>query len=418
MTNPIADDSSITASDYAYDGTGVNPKIINASAIAYKDFWRPYGVKLNKIVMDNTQFGSNNTTNPVNNGPEIRFTGSTINYYDSELNDQDLVPFPGQYRKNNPFLHNIKGDWRAVKSYAYLSGRGATADDSPRNSGFFTSFSPFYVYENDVWTIPDVNTANTNNWTFASEVTKYGMYGVELENKDALNRYSSAQYGYNYTLPIAVASNSEHRQIGYDGFEDATRGSHFQAYRNVNFGALTIDDPELGIDLSGPSDTEVTNEAAHTGRYSLKVISGTSHTSRHSINSPDTDWPLGDQEDCSAPYDCPGDHGIEKTINVDYTSSTTTTANYLSLFAFPNSGYTIESVGNAVITSGSSNCMSINFNDSSVSVYAGNCNSAQSVRYNIELTFEDNTSQPAVLRTCTYKLRIEACGGPISNDCM
>jgi len=169
-----------------------------------------------------------------------------------------LVKYPN-YHETNPFLYNVKGDWRAVKSYAHLTTRSST--DTKRNSGFFESFSPFYVYNATTkkW---EQNSTNDQVWTFASEVTQYSPYGAELENKDALGRHSSAQYGYNYKLPVAVASNSEYRQMGYEGFEDRDAESVINTHFRINSYS------------SNGQDVLITEEESHTGRFSLKVEGG------------------------------------------------------------------------------------------------------------------------------------------------
>jgi len=106
-----------------------------------------------------------------------------------------------------------------------------------------------------------LNTTNINRWTFASAVTQYSPYGAELENKDALNRYSSAQYGYNYTLPTAVSSNSQYRSMGFDGFEDYVTtdatDDHFgfKAWEAENSGSYST-------------------TTSHTGRASIAVAPG------------------------------------------------------------------------------------------------------------------------------------------------
>ena len=110
-----------------------------------------------------------------------------------------------------------------------------------------------------------MNQLNANGpWTFASEVTQYSPFGAELENKDALERYSSAQYGYNYTLPVAVTSNSKYRYMGVDNFEDYnyynTEEGHFNFRDNV------VNDGAAGIEIS--------KDQAHTGTTSLLVPTG------------------------------------------------------------------------------------------------------------------------------------------------
>ncbi|MBL7898047.1 MAG: hypothetical protein JNJ99_05905, partial [Crocinitomicaceae bacterium] len=154
----------------------------------------------------------------------------------------------------NPWRSNTQGVWRAVKSHLYLTGRHH--DDlsaNPRYDGFYNSFSPFYYIDGfGNWHI------NNADWTFTSAVTKFSPHGFELENKDALNRYSAAQYGYNFTFPMAVGANTSYREIGYDGFEDY----NFNACStNVHFGFRDV------INIS----SDVVNTESHTGKYSLKV---------------------------------------------------------------------------------------------------------------------------------------------------
>lgn len=220
MLNPIDIDNNGTLNNLSadtfkfLDANQVNPRIINASAITYKDSW-PSQVE---DIFSGTQ--------PSGLGV-------------------------------NPFIYNIRGDWRADRSYAYLTGRNSavTSDDSssPRREGFFTSFLPYYTIDaNGKW---GVNSTSTENWTFASQITKFSPYGVELENKDALGRYSSAQYRHEYTLPTAVAANSSYAEMGYEGFEDVTSGVTGHSELHFGFGG----------------NNTISEEEAHTGRRSIKV---------------------------------------------------------------------------------------------------------------------------------------------------
>jgi hypothetical protein len=119
----------------------------------------------------------------------------------------------------NPYLTGEKGTYRPNRSYAYLTGRTQTdynRNTNIRRDGTFTGYTPFRTPNGKQdWTVnPD------GKWTFASEVTLFSPYGFELENKDALGRYTSAIYGYNNTLPVAVAGNARYRETGFTGFED------------------------------------------------------------------------------------------------------------------------------------------------------------------------------------------------------
>ncbi len=158
-----------------------------------------------------------------------------------------------QKKNNNPYITGKKGIFRPKKSYAYLTGR--TQSDYNRNTnmrkdGTFTAFSPFWrPNSGNDWLV------NTANWTFTSEVTLFSPYGFELENMDALKRYTAALYGYNNTIPTAVAGNARYKEMGFTGFEDAG----MQCPESEHF--------------SFPKTTDVifTEDQSHTGRFSIQV---------------------------------------------------------------------------------------------------------------------------------------------------
>lgn len=155
----------------------------------------------------------------------------------------------------NPYIVNKRGVWRALKSWTHLTGRNAgTVEPTPRKEGFFSSYTPFYKPATGGYWAKD-----EQNWTFVSEVTKYSPYGFELENKDALNRYSAAQYGYNHTFPMAVGANTRYKEIGFDGFEEyhfdgCPQKAHFSFREGVTNG-----------------DAEISDQHFHTGKHSIKL---------------------------------------------------------------------------------------------------------------------------------------------------
>ncbi len=213
-----------------------NDRIINASAVQYNDVW-PSQCECNL--------------------PKMVFANGNLQYeYEKAINSDDDAESDNFY---NPYLYNILGNWRANKSFAYLTGRNYTVDPTPRKTGFFTDFASFYIFNGTNWIIR--NDQNYKKWTYASEVTQYNPFGQEVENKDALNRYSSAIYGYNNLFPVAVASNTKYNELASDGFEDygsnpeeCLKASHFDYKAQLKQNDISI------------SVTE-----AHTGRKSLKV---------------------------------------------------------------------------------------------------------------------------------------------------
>jgi len=164
----------------------------------------------------------------------------------------------------NEYRYNAAGVWRALKSWLYLADRYHTSSNPhPRNNGFYKDFSAFYYYDyggDNQWE------KDETDWTYASEVTKFSQYGFELENKDALDRYSAAQYGYNVTFPMAVGANGRYQEIGFDGFEDyffdgCTDDEHFGFRDDITIGTK-----------SSPVDISV--EESHTGKHSLIIGAG------------------------------------------------------------------------------------------------------------------------------------------------
>lgn len=164
----------------------------------------------------------------------------------------DVQSLTGAY---NPYKTNSKGVWRTKSSRTYLTGRVSQASTSPRFDGFLTTFSPMYkLTPARGWT------KDMTNWTFVSEVSIFSPYGMELENKDAINRYSAAQYGYSSAFPKAVGANTRYRQIGFDGFED------------YDFGCMT--NSHFNFTSAITSTLKRDKTVSHTGKYSLIVPAG------------------------------------------------------------------------------------------------------------------------------------------------
>jgi hypothetical protein len=155
----------------------------------------------------------------------------------------------------NPYVLGILGNWRMKRSWLHLTQRTQTNYDNNTNvrrDGVFTSYTPFYKLQNNSWAIDE------RDWTYTANVTEFSPFGQELENQDALGRFSAATFGYVQTLPTGVAANSRYRDIGTDNFEDygfsPCADNHFKFLDNT---------------------VNVTNNESHTGRYSIRVASGT-----------------------------------------------------------------------------------------------------------------------------------------------
>ena len=144
----------------------------------------------------------------------------------------------------------MKGTYRPKASYVHLSGRDQTfqnQNSNIRKDGVFTSFLPYYRFVNGKWTV------FKENWTYTSSVVEFSPFGQALETIDALNRYSSSVFGYNQSLPIAVAANTQYKQLGFDGFEDY----NFENCSDNHFKLV--------------STNPIVSTESHSGRRSVKV---------------------------------------------------------------------------------------------------------------------------------------------------
>jgi hypothetical protein len=170
----------------------------------------------------------------------------------------------------NPYYAGLLGNWRIKSQYAYqvnreniLGNPNQFGGTNIRKSGAYSVFNPFWNFDTGLakW---QSNPTNDNRWIEASRVTYYNINGTEIENRDALNRYSSALFGYMETLPVAVASNSRFNEIAYDGFEDYSF--------NLGCGALdTCNKGHFSFKSLLGSTASLNTEIAHSGKTSLSL---------------------------------------------------------------------------------------------------------------------------------------------------
>lgn len=154
----------------------------------------------------------------------------------------------------NSYAIGAKGIWRAYKSFAYLTDREHTwknNNSNIRKDGVYTSFNPFWKW------LAGSYTKDETNWTWTSEITEMSPYGAELENMDALKRYSAATYGYNNTIPTSVAANARYREVGFDAMED--------------YGFNTCVGAHFGFRAN---NSNLSNQQSHTGKQSLRISVG------------------------------------------------------------------------------------------------------------------------------------------------
>lgn len=202
-------------------------------------------------------------TNPINtiknNIYENVLQASAIEYTDEWRTFCDCNDNENLIVSTNPYFLGIKGNFKPKISYLHLSSREQSDfndNTNIRKDGTFESFQPFYKVNNaGKWII------DRKDWTFTSQVTEFNPFGQELENQDALGRFSAATFGFNQTLPKSVAANSRYRETGFTSFED----DNFSDCADNHF---KFDQKGVGI----------INNDAHAGRHSVRVAPNNSAT--------------------------------------------------------------------------------------------------------------------------------------------
>ncbi|PJJ79985.1 hypothetical protein [Mucilaginibacter auburnensis] len=201
---------------------------------------------------------------PYGNPPVVAskyyWTDGPGNYY-SPLNPAD--------KALNPFMYGIKGNWRLSKTKVFEEKRKYRPLTDKvvdvKNAGYITNFYPN-------WYAPAQGSPkkrwllnNNSKWVTANTVTQYDKYGQQLENKDALDRYSAAKFSFNGELPSAVASNAMQREIYAESFEDAKFSVGIPKHIDPN------KQPFFTSSAGGAIKYLVTNQVSHSGNNSIQL---------------------------------------------------------------------------------------------------------------------------------------------------
>jgi len=243
---------------------------------------------------------------PVNLITDILNTSLTnvINLKAKTFSDSNTMIPPG-YINNpdtiNPFIIGERGLWREYCDYDYLTNRNYLTTTT-RNMGLFKATS-FFAQPSGLPSACFLSPYNflapsftDPNWHRERTVTKYTPYGKEVENIDAVGNYSTAVYGYNQELPVAVASNSKQGEILTDGFEDynlliPTSNVINYIYSPFNnFGLNSFSSSYNLYNLSAISGLPtIDTSCAHSGTHSLLIPASGSSTV-YNLVVPNNGW--------------------------------------------------------------------------------------------------------------------------------
>ncbi|MBS4065890.1 MAG: hypothetical protein KGZ74_15125 [Chitinophagaceae bacterium] len=205
-------------------------------------------------------YNGNGTLTYLNDGP------SGPGYY---CYRQDTISFCHSLvtqKSSNPYIMGYLGNWRPYRSYVYYDERKETdlVNTNIRTEGTFKTFSSFWTFGANGITA----SYDSTKWVWNSEMTKFNRKGMELENKDPLGRYNAGLYGYNQTLPVAVAQNSQYKEIAFDGFED-------YGYQNDVCAVPCPEKQTRHLNFNPSISNRLSTVEKHSGKYSLLLNENT-----------------------------------------------------------------------------------------------------------------------------------------------
>ncbi len=176
----------------------------------------------------------------------------------------------------NPYMAGLLGNWRPYQSKVFQQSRNYNniTDATQKvvdvkTAGYVNLFFPYWYYDSSLgkWVENTSSATNGQRWITTNTVTLYDKYGQQLENKDALGRYSAAKFDFNGELPAAVASNAMNREVYANSFED----NKFMP-AGVNSDAYSI--REFIQPSTGKTVKQLAvNTVSHSGRYSSSIPS-------------------------------------------------------------------------------------------------------------------------------------------------
>jgi hypothetical protein len=148
----------------------------------------------------------NSNSNPLTNVVSASATEFQNTWFTSGMStDYAALGTPTVLTEVNKFYYPLR-------TYAYrdnVTDANTTGGKIYSTGVVSTSFSFFD------WT----TLTHPSQWYSDSKVTKYSPYGYPVEEEDALAIKSSAQFGYENTLPIIVAQNAAYAETRFTDFE-------------------------------------------------------------------------------------------------------------------------------------------------------------------------------------------------------
>lgn len=188
--------------------------VINYTAVDIGSDWctsanAPFPISINAMSAQQYYYCQGKFVDNVISATSIRFSDNVpVDYKSVQVDAFNTV---------NPYENGTKGIWRAEESFVYVNERGQDISKEVETwkDGTYDQLPLFD------WNTPYFERCYPK-WRKTNTITKYNANNFEVENKDILNRYSAALYGFKGQLSIAVAANAKSNEIGFESFEEYT----------------------------------------------------------------------------------------------------------------------------------------------------------------------------------------------------
>jgi hypothetical protein len=175
----------------------------------------------------------------------------------------------------NPYRKGLVGNFRPYRPMVFYDTRkeyDTTGNTNISVNGQLSNFKLYWDFNGSSKLMPD---SNSTQWVWNSKLNKLNGKSLELETIDALGIYTSAQYGYNKSMPIAISNNARYSEMCAEGFEDYGYG---ESINNTKFNSFNRHINFYGLANSALVNTDTTTFKAHTGKYALSVTSSSTAT--------------------------------------------------------------------------------------------------------------------------------------------
>jgi hypothetical protein len=120
------------------------------------------------------------------------------------------------------FGNGKRGIWKPQETYAYINQRQRAMNVSE----FITpEVAKDGVFDLSLFNWKYYGALTCPSWIKTQQITQYDAFNFEIENKDILDRYTAALYGYKHQLPIATAGNAKVDEIAFESFEEYSQAT-------------------------------------------------------------------------------------------------------------------------------------------------------------------------------------------------